>query len=148
MSLLKKLLRFTESPNNEITSEKQIQIATCILLIEVSKSDDNFDKNEINNIKDIIKNKFILDDDELNNLFEKCNTRHEEMTSLYEWTDIINSECSYAEKLKIINYMWQIAFTDSIIDKYEDYTIRKVCDLIHVKHKDFINLKEKNSTSI
>ncbi len=68
------------------------------------------------------------------------------MTSLFEWTDIINKECSYEEKLVIIGYMWDIAFTDSKIDKYEDYTIRKVSELIYVKHKDFINLKNDRIT--
>ena len=85
---------------------------------------------------------------DLDKLFSKSDDTHKEMTSLYEWTDIINQECTYDEKLKIIGYMWQVAFTDSRIDKYEDYTIRKVSDLIHVKHADFMKLKQLNSTSI
>ena len=143
------MLGVTDSHNNnEISHEKQIQLATCILLIEVSKSDDDFDSMEINNIKEIIKNKFKLDINDLDKLFSKSDDTHKEMTSLYEWTDIINQECTYDEKLKIIGYMWQVAFTDSKIDKYEDYTIRKVSDLIHVKHADFMKLKQLNSTSI
>ena len=42
--------------------------------------------------------------------------------------------------------MWDVAFTDSKIDKYEDYTIRKVSELIYVKHKDFISLKNSRTT--
>ena len=55
------------------------------------------------------------------------------MTSLFEWTDVINNECDYEQKLLIIGFMWDIAFIDSKIDKYEDFTIRKVADLIHVE---------------
>ena len=29
------------------------------------------------------------------------------------------------------------------IDKYEDYTIRKIADLIYVKHSDFIKAKHE-----
>ena len=46
-------------------------------------------------------------------------------------TDVINNECDYEQKLLIIGFMWDIAFIDSKIDKYEDFTIRKVADLIH-----------------
>ena len=79
-------------------------------------------------------------------MFDLYNSRHDSMTSLYECTEIINKECSYDQKLKIIGYMWDIAFTDSKIDKYEDYTIRKVSELIYVKHKDFISLKNSRAT--
>jgi len=48
--------------------------------------------------------------------------------------------------LIIIGFMWDIAFIDSKIDKYEDFTIRKVADLIYVKHKDFISLKNERAT--
>ena len=37
--------------------------------------------------------------------------------------------------------LWEVAFADQVIDKYEDYTIRKIADLLYVKHKDFIKAK-------
>ena len=67
------------------------------------------------------------------------------MTSLFDWTDIINKECSYDQKCIIIGFMWDIAYIDGKIDKYEDFTIRKVADLIYVKHKDFISLKNERA---
>ena len=124
----------------------QLQIATCLLLIEVSKSDDDFSKSEEEKIKSLLKNNFEIPNNELEEMFDLYNSRHDSMTSLYECTEIINKECSYDQKLKIISYMWDIAFTDSKIDKYEDYTIRKVSELIYVKHKDFISLKNSRAT--
>ncbi len=94
----------------------------------------------------MLKNKFEIPNNELEDIFDLYNAKHDAMTSLYECTEIINKECSYDQKLKIIDYMWDIAFTDSKIDKYEDYTIRKVSELIYVKHKDFISLKNNRTT--
>ena len=79
-------------------------------------------------------------------IFEYCNKEHDSMTSLYDWTEVINKECNYEQKCMIIGFMWDIAFIDSKIDKYEDFTIRKVADLIYVKHKDFIALKNDRAT--
>ena len=144
LSLLNKLFKKSDNSTSEDNLDiHQLQLATCILLIEVSKSDDDYDKAEQEKIISLIKEKFSLTDDEIEEVFSVSNNHHNKMISLFEWTDIINKECSYDQKLVIIGFMWDIAFIDSKIDKYEDYTIRKVCDLIYVKHKDFINLKNE-----
>ena len=146
LSLLNKLFKkSSESMSDNDLDIHQLQLATCILLIEVSKSDDDYDKAEQEKIISLIKDKFSLTDDEIEEVFSVSNNHHNKMISLFEWTDIINKECSYDQKLVIIGFMWDIAFIDSKIDRYEDYTIRKVCDLIYVKHKDFINLKNERA---
>jgi uncharacterized tellurite resistance protein B-like protein len=146
LSLINKLFKkSSESMSDNDLDIHQLQLATCILLIEVSKSDDDYDKAEQEKIISLIKEKFSLTNDEIEEVFSVSNNHHNKMISLFEWTDIINKECSYDQKLVIIGFMWDIAFIDSKIDKYEDYTIRKVCDLIYVKHKDFINLKNERA---
>jgi len=146
LSLLNKIFKKSDEATSDNNLDiHQLQLATCILLIEVSKSDDDYDKAEQEKIISLIKDKFSLTDDEIEDVFSVSNNHHNKMISLFEWTDIINKECSYDQKLVIIGFMWDIAFIDSKIDKYEDYTIRKVCDLIYVKHKDFINLKNERA---
>ena len=147
MKLLKKLFPKLndEVPNDRSSDIDQLQMATCILLIEVSKSDDDFDIQEQDKIKDLVKQKFNIPQDKIESIFMYCNKEHNSMTSLYDWTEVINKECNYEQKCMIIGYMWDIAFIDSTIDKYEDFTIRKVADLIYVKHKDFIALKNERA---
>ena len=146
LSLLNKIFKKSDEATSDNNLDiHQLQLATCILLIEVSKSDDDYDKVEQEKIISLIKDKFSLTDYEIEEVFSVSNNHHNKMISLFEWTDIINKECSYDQKLIIIGFMWDIAFIDSKIDKYEDYTIRKVCDLIYVKHKDFINLKNERA---
>ena len=64
-----------------------------------------------------------------------------ESTSLYEYTRLINDLCNYEDKIRLINNLWSIAFADQQLDKYEEYLIRKISDLLHVSHKDFIQQK-------
>lgn len=143
MNLFKKLIPvFKDKVLDETASDvDQLQLATCILLIEVSKSDDDFDIEEQKKIKFLLQKKFQIAEDKIENLFAYCDDKHRSMTSLFDWTEIINKECSYEQKCIIIGFMWDIAYIDGKIDKYEDFTIRKVADLIYVKHKDFITLK-------
>lgn len=146
MNIFNKLFKTKDSLSNNHDVEESLRLATCILLIEVSKSDDDFDCVEQKKIQSLIKSKFNLSNDQIEHLFELSKEKHNNMTSLFEWTDIVNKECSYEQKLIIIGFMWDIAYTDEKLDKYEDYTIRKVSDLIHVKHVDFINLKNNRPT--
>ena len=146
MKLLDKFFNKSgSSSDNKELDPHQLQLATCILLIEVSKSDDDYDVDEQEKIISLIKSKFVLTDQEITEVFDASNKHHDKMISLYEWTDIINKECSYEQKLVIIGFMWDIAYVDSKIDKYEDYIIRKVADLIYVKHQDFIGLKNERA---
>jgi len=146
LKLFKKFFPSSSGSHDDNRSDDdQLQLATCILLIEVSKSDDDYDVDEQKKIKSLLQKKFEMSKDEIENIYALCDKEHDRMTSLFEWTDIINKECNYEQKCIIIGFMWDIAFIDSKIDKYEDLTIRKVSDLIHVKHKDFISLKNERA---
>jgi uncharacterized tellurite resistance protein B-like protein len=37
-----------------------------------------------------------------------------------------------------------MAFADGNIDKYEEHVVRKISDLIHISHNDFIQSKLRN----
>jgi|TARA_S200000501_G_C20453269_1_gene581829 uncharacterized tellurite resistance protein B-like protein len=148
---LKKILKildgFVSSTDNiieeDILSFDEMTLATCVLLIEVSLSDDSYDDEEKNKIIGILKNKFNLDDSQINILMELADKKNKEMISLYDWTSKINEIYSYEQKKELIKLLWDVAFADGRIDKYEDYTIRKIADLIYVRHEDFMKAKHR-----
>jgi uncharacterized tellurite resistance protein B-like protein len=45
------------------------------------------------------------------------------------------------EKNNIIENLWRVAYADSYIDKYEEYYIRKIADLLHISHSNYIKAK-------
>ena len=145
--ILKILDGFVSSRDNiieeDILSFDEMTLATCVLLIEVSLSDDSYDDEEKNKIIGILKNKFNLDDSQINILMELADKKNKEMISLYDWTSKINEIYSYEQKKELIKLLWDVAFADGRIDKYEDYTIRKIADLIYVRHEDFMKAKHR-----
>ena len=148
MDIISSLLDRFKSPNKKDdesyfteTFENKAILAICILMIEVSRSDDKFDDLEKDKILSILKSKYNLDETQLETIMKIANQKNEDMISLYEWTTIINSTYQYDERVKILRSLWEVAHADDVIDKYEDYTIRKIADLIYVKHSDFIKTK-------
>ena len=139
--------KYTSNKKTSITVDElesfddELILATYILLLEVSKSDDSFDDIEKEKILSILEQNFNLNTQQTSFLFKVADKKNDEMISLYEWTAKINELCSYSDKKKLMRFLWDIAYADGRIDKYEDYIIRKISNLLYVKHSDFIKAK-------
>ena len=121
--------------------EDEMILSICVLLIEVSKSDDDYDDSEKEKIIDLLEKQFSLNHDQINMLMKMADKKNNEIVSLHELTANINKEYTYSEKKNVIKMLWDIAYSDGRIDKYEDYTVRKISDLLYIKHSDFIKAK-------
>ena len=123
--------------------ENELNLAISILMIEVSKSDDEFSSQERDKIISLLKQQFNLDKNQVEVLMRLAEEKNNEMISLHEWTSIINDQYEYLARINVIKSLWAVAHADNIIDKYEDYTIRKIADLLYVRHEDFIIAKHQ-----
>jgi len=127
--------------NSEKVSEHSLQIATAALLIEMMRADSETKDNERNAVTNNLRSRFRLSEEETTAIIKFAEDAIQKATGYYEFTSLINKELSQAEKVKIIEQLWEIAFSDSLLDKYEEHMVRKIANLIHVSHKDFIDAK-------
>ncbi|MDG2106618.1 MAG: TerB family tellurite resistance protein [Gammaproteobacteria bacterium] len=128
-------------PNSLESFKDEMVLCICVLLIEVSKSDDDYDDSEKEKIVDLLEKQFSLNHDQIDMLMQMADKKNNEIVSLHELTATLNKEYTYSEKKNVIKMLWDIAYSDGRIDKYEDYTIRKISDLLYIKHSDFIKAK-------
>ena len=128
-------------PNSLESFKDEMVLSICVLLIEVSKSDNDYDDSEKEKIIELLKKQFSLNDDQIDILMMMADKKNDEIVSLHELTASLNKEYTYSEKKNVIKMLWDIAYSDGRIDKYEDYTIRKISDLLYIKHSDFIKAK-------
>ena len=150
--MLKSIQNIFKRKENEsaVDSKKNEQELTyASLLIEVINSDNKFDDRERDKLLEILSSKLDIHKEELDNFTELAQKKSEDSTSLYEFTRENNDQYEYEEKVSLITDLWGIAYSDGKLDKYEDYVIRKIADLIYVRHADFIKskLKVKNAIS-
>jgi len=123
---------------------KNILIAA--LLIHAAKIDQNYTDSE----KTIIK-KSMMD---LNNLNEKqaeeililAEKKESEANQIVEFTKEIK-KYSMEFRLKIIEIIWKIVYSDGANDNYESNLIRRICGLLYISDKDngIIKMKVQNS---
>jgi uncharacterized tellurite resistance protein B-like protein len=137
---LKSLFEIREEPDSAEV-ERRVQLAAAALLIEMTRADFVLQRDEQATLKRVLGEALSLSDEEINELVALARQAADKAVSLYEFTRLINDHYDKTQKLKLIENMWQVAFADGDLDKYEERLIRQVSDLIHVSHKDFIRLK-------
>tara|TARA_B100001559_G_scaffold76628_1_gene63466 strand:+ start:696 stop:1148 length:453 start_codon:yes stop_codon:yes gene_type:complete len=140
---IKDLLSNFSNQEEVIEDEKisSLDKACSALLIEVAYADKVFDESEINSLRESLKETYDIDEEIINELISDAKKTVDESTSLYEYTRVVNDEFDYSDKLELLSRIWKLAFADGNLDKYEDHLIRKISDLIHISHSDFIKIK-------
>jgi len=134
---------FQESPDENIPHKNKIELAAAVLMIEISLADENTGDEEYKTIKKILLEKFGLDETKIDTLISLAEDEVDHTVSLHEFAETINNELSAIEKTNIIENLWRVAYADAYIHKYEEYYIRKIADLLHVSHSDYIKTKLK-----
>lgn len=127
------------SPNQEVSFQK----AASALMIEVVLADSNFDDAEKDKILEILKAETGLTTRECLELVNIAESEVDHATSLHQFTRHLNEVFSLDQKLELIHTLWKIALADGHIDKHEDHIIRKIADLLHLRHSEFIQAKLK-----
>lgn len=134
---------FQNKTGDNTTNTNAIELATAALMIEISLADDHIHAEERRVIKNLLSDNFKLEQDEINELIKLAEEEVDHAVSLYEFTRLLNDSLSMPEKINIIENLWRVAYADSVIDKYEEYYIRKVADLLYIAHSDYIQSKLK-----
>ncbi len=143
--MLTRVLEFFQSSDSSThtLSDSDLRVACAALLVEVAVIDNDFDPQELNALKTILTDECGVSASEVDQLVELARKESLEATSMYQFTRQVNDHLAYDQKYQLIRQMWRIAYADGNLDKYEEYIIRKVSDLIHLSHGEFIRAKQE-----
>jgi uncharacterized tellurite resistance protein B-like protein len=144
ISIIKQFFDKYVKPSEEITdavSDHSLQLATAALLVEMMHADAKVNEDEQKTIIKSIRSKFHLTEEETHAVIELAHEKQSNSTDFYTFTSLINKGFTYEQKVKVVEHMWEVAFADAELDKHEEHTVRKIANLLFVKHRDFIDTK-------
>lgn len=144
--MLKAIKKFFEeniSPDTRDDIEHRLKLATAALFIEMMQQDGKTTESEELKIKEVLQTRFALSETETHKLFALAHEEAKQAVDLYQFTSLIHQNFSQDKKIKVIEYLWAIAYADNHLDTYEEHMIRRIADLLYVEHKDFIKAKHK-----
>ncbi|MGC9337849.1 MAG: TerB family tellurite resistance protein [Candidatus Cloacimonadia bacterium] len=130
-----------EQEQSEERVERRIQIAACVLLVELAGSDEEFTDEERERIIEILKEQFDLSDEEVRELIDTAQQARKESVDLWQFTNLINQNFSEKEKIDIVENAWRVVYADGKLSHHEDYVIHKISNLLRLSHTDLINAK-------
>lgn len=142
--MLKKIKDFFNA-ELQLTTKKDpqqaLQHACAMLLMEVSRADFEVSASEKTKVMKVLQSLFGLSNETLAELMTQSETSSAENTSVYPFTSLINENYEYEQRVNLLGMMWKVAYADGDLDKYEDSVIRKVADLLYIRHSDFVKTK-------
>ena len=123
------------------TTEHTLQLATAVMLVEVMRADVDIGAGERNAAIESLRKEFALADDETARLVELAEQASREATNWFEFTSHINTHFDMPAKLRMIEYMWRVAYADGQLTAHERHVLWRIADLLHVPHGAYIHAK-------
>ena len=132
--MLKNIFKKKNSENNGVL--------IAALLIHAAKIDENYTEVEKKIILKAIEQLNEINPDEAEKLFKLAEKKEEESNQIIEFTREIK-KYPMEFRLKIIEIIWKIVYSDGENDSYESTLIRRICGLLYVSDKDNGVIKER-----
>jgi uncharacterized tellurite resistance protein B-like protein len=130
-----------ENASKSDNHEKQLQIATAAIFVEMAKADGDFSEEEREHIVISLKNRFGLKEEYVNDLIDLSQSELKDSVSLYEFSGVINEHFTFEDKYELLKNLWRLIYTDKTLDKYEDHLIKMIGGMLQIEHKEIINTK-------
>ncbi len=129
------------SVGTSVAARPTPELAVLALLLEIARADHEFDPVERHRVKEVAASVLGLTEDEAQALLGIAEQRVEDSISLDEFTSVLNDTLTLADKRRCLVALWRVALADGRLDRFEEYALRKLGDLLHLSHADFIQAK-------
>ena len=129
---------------DQTPTDKYVLVAA--LLVHAAKIDNNYTEVEKEMIKKTIIDMGISNSNDVEKILINAEKKEKESNQIVEFTREIKKN-SIEFRLKIIEILWKIVYSDGTNDTYETNLIRRVCGLLYISDKDsgIVKLKVKSS---
>ena len=130
---------FKKKSNTEINADS---ILVAALLVHAAKIDENYTDVERKMIKKAIITLNKISENEAQEILDKAEKKEQESNQIIEFTrEIKNKSMEY--RIKIVEILWKIIYSDGTSDNYESNLIRRICGLLYVSDRDSGMIKQK-----
>ena len=119
------------------------RVAAAILMLEVARSDFEVAEAEALQLRQSLRRHWHLSGSELDAIMEQARREGERLHSLHDPVRTIRDAFMPAERLELIESLWEVAFADDQVDAREEHLIRRLAELLHVPHREFILRKHR-----
>ncbi|QBG36982.1 TerB family tellurite resistance protein [Litorilituus sediminis] len=122
-------------------NEVSLEIACAVLLCEVMRADSAFTESEQNKVAQLLIKQFSLTEHEVDEILQQAVKLSENASDFYQFTSQVNQHYTLEQRIEIVSLLWQVAYADGELASIEEHIIRKIADLLHLRHSEYIATK-------
>jgi uncharacterized tellurite resistance protein B-like protein len=122
-----------------------VELAAAVLMVEISMSDAAPTECEREVIEQALCREFHLPPAEAREVIEAAEKEANHAVCLHEYVRLINASMPLEQRVKIVELLWRVAFADAVLDKHEEYQVRRIADLLYVPHASLVRTRHRAS---
>lgn len=122
-------------------SDQDPRLAAAALMFHVIEADGEQHEKERKRLSDLLAQAYDLQGDELQALIKAAETAEQESIDLYGFTSVLKRHLDNAERLKLIEALWEMVYADGEVGEIEDNIMWRIAELIGVDQQQRIGLK-------
>lgn len=120
-----------------------LQVATVALLLEAAHADSEFTEEEQASIGRMVGARFDLNEEQTDELLHVADKERQGSGDLYQFARLINENFTRARKLAVLELLWQVVYSDGVLEVREDALMHKMGTMLGVRHEELMALKLK-----
>ncbi|MDP6709314.1 MAG: TerB family tellurite resistance protein [Alphaproteobacteria bacterium] len=109
-----------------------LHLAAAALMVEAACLDGDFDDRERAKINDLLRHHFQLSAEESGTLLDAAAKAQATRHQLLPYTRIVKERFSEAERIELVEMLWEVAYADGELHDYEANLLRRIGGLIYV----------------
>ncbi|MEQ6917361.1 TerB family tellurite resistance protein [Halomonas aquatica] len=118
-----------------------LELATAALLFEVARADYHFDDSELALLRELLQRRFDLEETDLDDLMRLAREEAEWAVDHFQFVSLVKQHFDYGQRYELVRMMWSLSLADGEQHHLEEHRIRRLAELLHVSHGDFIRAK-------
>ena len=140
--------KMKKQPTEKAINTFNIELTASVLAYEIARSDGDISESELSLLYDEIKkisSKVGKKEDKIIEIIEEYS---KSSVSFNEFINDINKDYSKEDKLSLIQFLFDVAYADKILEVNEERLIRRIADLINIKDIEVLKIKDNSKNKI
>jgi len=139
------MFNFFKKKNKPVENKKnnfEVELTASILAYEIARSDGDISESELTLLYDEIKKISSKVGKKEERIMEIIEEYSKNSVSFNEFINDINKDYTKEDKLTLIQFLFDVAYADKILEVSEERLIRRIAGLINIKDIEMLKIKD------
>jgi uncharacterized tellurite resistance protein B-like protein len=137
-NFFKKKTKVVENKKNNFG----VELTASILAYEIARSDGDISQSELALLYEEIKKISVIVGKKEEKIMEIIEEYSKNSVSFNEFINDINKDYAKEDKLSLIQFLFDVAYADKVLEVNEERLIRRIANLINIKDIEVLKIKD------